>query len=749
MFLIMGLGTVSLGCIRYCNNYRNISYRSIALAGNNANKWINEIRQKSRSLHKHVPDKKSIHVASKSIKDIAPNIIKVSVDKVRVTPIATLNFQKMRVDTVSSRLSAAVNSTKESIVHNIGAPEVVEVEFQKPIKKTIHCDKQDMIGLVHKGENEKAEEKQGPGILEITSSDIVEVSKVKVESSNMFKIATLLDTVKLEGNVVLAEYLEDQATKEAKQVVQKTQVDEDLVQTKLAASIRLDDIDNVASAGLKEKVIATDNVANVAVTSSPIDGAVTQKVDIDSEVNNIQNSISTTVKQVIEREMSKPVVHRAIYASKMNTQKAAPGHSDDGRLFEYSPCDSNRSKSFSRIDLFAYSGGSLGSQAPKISNYEFVPQYGQYDDEDRKGDTSGIITFCKDLNDRSSLMAGAIKRDGYVASSILLGFAEVYQQVNVPLIEREVFDKMVAEYSLDSRMSAILIGIEKFDEKVKIKIDSENSIKIKLNADLVVIEEESEIAEYILFLNVEPRNIHVTYYFDKDDPTDFVEKIVFAPSGMVFFDNPSMTKSLEANPLPEILDLSQRNIAGIESSELNIEGNELKRFNRKIRGQKIGLSRIKLNKPKSLDKMRNYIALEHLEKTVYVGYGMNKSLEVPSDEFINYSLDKMGVDRELEQQCVIQINLRENMILQDVVMDAQNANGPLYFKQFYFDSNGIFYEGEWSEKTTKILIASELTQLNKGSVATGTVGVKLKYTNGTTDYIQSFCSNETYLVEQL
>jgi hypothetical protein len=64
----------------------------------------------------------------------------------------------------------------------------------------------------------------------------------------------------------------------------------------------------------------------------------------------------------------------------------------------------------------------------------------------------------------------------------------------------------------------------------------------------------------------------------------------------------------------------------------------------------------------------------------------------------------------------------------------------------YLDADGRFYDSA-SEKTRKVIVYGE----NQGpdEEMTGKVNVKIMYLDGTVDFLGSYCSPNTYLVEQL
>ena len=92
---------------------------------------------------------------------------------------------------------------------------------------------------------------------------------------------------------------------------------------------------------------------------------------------------------------------------------------------------------------------------------------------------------------------------------------------------------------------------------------------------------------------------------------------------------------------------------------------------------------------------------------------------------------------DLTRKCLVQINASKG--IESVNIEGSASNGFLNLEKLYLDKDGTFGD-EPTELTEKIFIAG----LKQGSIS-----MKIKYLDTSVDYLQSFCSDETYLIEQL
>ena len=92
-----------------------------------------------------------------------------------------------------------------------------------------------------------------------------------------------------------------------------------------------------------------------------------------------------------------------------------------------------------------------------------------------------------------------------------------------------------------------------------------------------------------------------------------------------------------------------------------------------------------------------------------------------------------------------QINLSNQIKQVDVGLDSHM--GSQVFKMLFLDKDGDFYDSP-SEKTQKVFLMGENTS-NEDLASEGKFLIKITNSDNSLNYFSTFCSPDTYLVEQL
>src|SRR5690606_18278941 len=141
---------------------------------------------------------------------------------------------------------------------------------------------------------------------------------------------------------------------------------------------------------------------------------------------------------------------------------------------------------------------------------------------------------------------------------------------------------------------------------------------------------------------------------------------------------------------------------------------------------------------------RRYLELSHQAEPIFVGVKENNTVVVPSENFMRYILSRFE-DSKLGNRCLVQVNLSKMATRVDV--GSESAGQSLMTYMQVLDSDGKFYDSEGAKNRKVIIVgenqgAAELSQDAK-------INVKVTYFDGSVEYLGSYCSPNTYLVEQL
>lgn len=159
---------------------------------------------------------------------------------------------------------------------------------------------------------------------------------------------------------------------------------------------------------------------------------------------------------------------------------------------------------------------------------------------------------------------------------------------------------------------------------------------------------------------------------------------------------------------------------------------------------KVGDHTYKLDFENSLHGERKYIELTHQDESVFIGMRTNNTLDVPSEGFMRHILSRFE-NQKLGNRCLVQVNLTKK--IENVEVGTESVENGLRVYTQYLDADGKFYTST-SEKTMKVIVVGE----NSGSIEfsqDGKINLKIMYQDGTTQYLGTYCSPNSYLVEQL
>ena len=186
----------------------------------------------------------------------------------------------------------------------------------------------------------------------------------------------------------------------------------------------------------------------------------------------------------------------------------------------------------------------------------------------------------------------------------------------------------------------------------------------------------------------------------------------------------------------EIYSFTTRNLLGQKNKELNISGDLINYFATTNLARKKSLNNYEMKVPETVNGMRKYFEFKHLKDSIFVGTWDNQNIEIPGNEFINKVLE-MNQINSLKDRCVVQVNLSKD--IKELKVNGKNRSGEMFVETSSLDHDGNFTKDNF-EGAEKLFITGDLE---------GIFNMKLDYTDGTTEFVKTFCSEGTYLVEQL
>ncbi len=450
---------------------------------------------------------------------------------------------------------------------------------------------------------------------------------------------------------------------------------------------------------------------------------LTQASQSKESLNSIrmvsQSSISPVVQKAIEREMGKTI------KSSPKIVRAIPQRNDysysDNQKNDLSAKNLNWDWSLTKIKVFEMNLNNKENN--KVFQFQFIPDYDK--NESINDDQDGNIILKNKFNDSQSLIRGTLVKHGLMRTKVEIPLGLEKMNFAIPMITQESMERFINENEIEGHGGFLLVDLgEHLDD---VDIDQEYQSRVFIDENFKIADLQRNY-RYVLYSGVKAGNIVIRYLLTNGR---IAQKISHIVSDEILFEMGHISF-----PALEKLSLVERHALGSTTSELDVSQKNISIFNTDIKLTKEGLNRFEAEFPSRPLGMRHFIELTHLEGSLFVGFGQGGKLEVPSQDFIANILKVHDLD-ELNGQCVVQINLDKK--IKNVIADGDTNNGAMSFRKTFLEKDGLFTE-EPSEMSQKAFLIGEMP---------GVFNIKIEYQNGAANYLQSFCSESTYLVESL
>jgi len=504
---------------------------------------------------------------------------------------------------------------------------------------------------------------------------------------------------------------------------------------------KLDDIVKVAKSSVAkndDEMVFLDYSKNKEkeVTINVVDNKKEESIKmanaeiIESSIEEVaEQEISNRVDDVIKREMASQVALDQTAASsytdllkKMNKElpvnlgMAAPSR------------DESHESKLNIHALHAEINKEMGMNIHNFSMYSAADNNEVFEDLNE-----GKIEYGYSLNGYSGLLRGTIVKNFYMRTTVEIPLTGEYSNVEVPLIDIKSLEKFLDENELSGYGGYYLVDLGDQFEDVEISNDKnkENSYEYRayLDENFKIVKSNKDF-RYILFLGVIPGNIRVQYLGANRNETS---KLTFVAPDEITFD---IADAVPAHDLE--FELMLKNTLGVQNVPLDINTNKMMTFVGNHHPNKISSNKYSLNIPWSLKGNRTYIEVNHLSSSIFVGIDDSKKLELPSTEFVQEILRSLNLEELNNRECLVQLNFANKEVV-DVKVRGESALGPMTYEHSYLDKDGVFTRF-LSPMTRKLFILGN---------EEGILPIQVEYSDGKKDYLRTYCSPGTYLLEQL
>lgn len=605
------------------------------------------------------------------------------------------------VDVIQSELGEKINGHQNTLAKAIANQQTAK---RLNLRKFGHIRVEDY--QVSENGEKTAKEDDVSRALEINNAEMIDLKPVDRKSTMVLK--------KFEGTFESS--------------LLKDEVETNQSSTKVInAPIEADEVKTIQHATKKEAEAVLDDLVIYDYSKNKNQSMNTQPKSNDKR-------LSLTVQKTISREMGQSNIKAVNIAH--NDLKKELELSDEATIYDYSLSKSNSHKYFEEDSKFQSESQAQANtyqiktkqlfldaqKAQWLNGFEFVPDFDRT--ERMSDDTTGEIKLEQVLSGEGNVQTGVISARGVLPTRVELNLNTQKGSV-IPLINEQSIQRFLQSQSISIEGNLILLSMH--SEIKDVEIDSQYQKKFWFDKNLKELPGR-EKAELLMIAGVKTGNIMLRYLLEQGE---IAQKLIFVGEGEAYFEDPAFEKSSR-----QTFELFAKNILSSTKKELSIDPGKLVFFNTNLSAKKRALNAYELKIPALPVGMRKYLDLKIYDEAVFVGVEHKSQIEIPTREYIEKILEKNQVS-SLKDRCVVQINLGKE--LREIKAAGKNRSGEMFLEVSSMDRDGVFTSDN-VELAEKVFLVGDQE---------GLVNARLEYTDGSSEFLKTYCSEGTYLIEQL
>ncbi len=394
-------------------------------------------------------------------------------------------------------------------------------------------------------------------------------------------------------------------------------------------------------------------------------------------------------------------------------------------------------KSFEACNKIKSAGGgysydySIGLKSIGVTNQfseirQFEMRFQDDVDQIEQDYGTGRINLVGDVQGDLNIRRGTLLSRGHYPVTIDLALENTKADITIPALTLEKMEEFAVELGISDLGAHLLVELDKETEDVDLGLDHKYQAKFFLDRNYNIVNRADSDFYFVFFMGVDPGNTIIKFLDTQNRITTKIvhlasEEIYYEPN--FYFDTESEVISFyEQSPLSECLAL------------LSLSANELSPWAMDKDAKKENLNTFLYENMRYPLGSRKYYKLSHLEEPVFLGRWGQEQVVIPSEAYIEQVLSVFNIRGG---ECVVQINLADQPleVKYNGISDRRGIN--LGFKAL--DKDGRFYN-ELSDQSQRLFIVGE---------EQGIINLELIYPDNTKRFIQTYCSENTYLIEQL
>lgn len=345
---------------------------------------------------------------------------------------------------------------------------------------------------------------------------------------------------------------------------------------------------------------------------------------------------------------------------------------------------------------------------------------------------NGDVTVREVLSSPKMTRSMVMLKRGFAPTNSDLILEEGSAEITIPLIAEDTFNELMAPYGARGSIGSVLVELDQKTDTATLDVPYSQVLKLDENMKVTT----SGDFTYQMFVGVKAGNALLTY---KTGSGQSYSKIIHIHEHELTFDS-DISEDVEDNKFS----LVENDLLGKESMPLILSSEEVRQFATDKTAMKVNDHTYKVEFEKVLLGSRKYLELSHQSEPVFVGFKEKSKLEIPSESFMRYVLSRFEGSK-LGNRCLVQVNLSKKA--SGVEIGSESTASSLMTSYQALDTDGKFYDSV-GEKTRKIVVVGESQGAPELS-QDGKINLKITYQDGSVQYLGSYCSPNTYLVEQL
>lgn len=647
---------------------------------------------------------------------LKPTLYTASNEQASVETISLSNYDLYQLPDYSNELQI------RRVANTPKAPRFPSVKF-KSVDKEINIIEEVFTPTNHQT-NDESEWREIQGSVELPTKDEFIVAKIEAQDLVSTSLVALLDNVEMPTETMVAEEKKIEPT--AAPVVPV--VDEvKVVQAKAAeldAEPEFFEYENVKDEVPAEVVDAAP--APVVDEYSPpkeMIKPVAPEVTTQSEKEELEDLVAynyampaaTTAKVPTLKEAKKnsPAISHVTTQPQMNTQKKS------GTNALMSTHDA----------ITVVAALSVSNTLTKLRQFELRAQDDAAQTLQDRG--AGVVEIKEIIAAENGSRSFVLLQRDHVPTHTDIPVVRGKVELEIPAFEKD-FLSQYARAPKQLPLGYLLVELD--DETESVNVDGLKSVQTFFTSDFKVTKDSDY--RYVLFAGVEAGNRLVTYLRGDGKKS---QRIVHIHEEEVTFD-----PNLYGSRGDITLNLFEEDVLSRTKKELSISGEQVELTFGGGKAEKLSTNTYRLKTPPLLLGSRHYLTLTHQNEEIFLGVDKSGSAEIPSESLIREVIRKFNLEGHASA-CLIQVNLNGPVKKYEVLAESHAQAHVSY--GLALDDDGEFYES-LGESSRRLFIMSE-NQGGEETSANAKINIRLEYQDGSTRNFASFCSPNTYLVEQL